>query len=51
MPITLSYHLTNSLILPLPNDAEKVLSAKQLYALEEILIIESYQDQVKFSEG
>ncbi|CAF1368319.1 unnamed protein product [Rotaria sp. Silwood1] len=49
-PITLYYRLTNSLIPPLPNGAEKFLSNIQLYSLEEILIIGNYQDQIKFSE-
>jgi hypothetical protein len=50
IPITLSYRLINSLIPPLPNGAEKILSNIQLYSLEEILIIGNYQDQIKFSE-
>ncbi|CAF3648141.1 unnamed protein product [Rotaria sordida] len=49
-PITLHYRLTNSLIPPLPNGAEKILSNIQLYSLEEILVIGNYQDQIKFSE-
>jgi hypothetical protein len=50
IPITLSYRLTQSLIPPIPNDAEKFLSNIQSYSLEEILIIGNYQDQIKFSE-
>ncbi|CAF4577053.1 unnamed protein product, partial [Rotaria sp. Silwood2] len=49
-PITLYYRLTNSLIPPLPNGAEKILSNIQMYSLEEILVIGNYQDQIKFSE-
>ncbi len=50
IPITLSYRLTNSLIPPLPNGSEKILSTIQLYSVEQILIIGNYQDQIKFSE-
>jgi hypothetical protein len=50
VPITLSYRLTNALIPPLPNGADKILANIQLYSLEEILIIGNYQDQIKFSE-
>ena len=50
IPITLSYRLTNSSILPLPISSDKILSNIQLYTVEEILIIGNYQDQIKFSE-
>ena len=49
-PICLIYRLSKDLIPNLPIGAEKIFSTISLYALEEILIIGNYQDQIKFSE-
>ena len=50
LPMALTYRVVNALVPPLPSGIERILPNTQLLALDEILIIGNYQDQIKFSE-